>query len=68
MLPDDILAVNQIIYALTRGPEGVGKLLDFDLNTCLAPLRAQREDHLVTVIASHGLTYHTRNFTPRWRY
>ena len=46
----------------------MGNLLIDDLNTCLAHPRDQQEEHLETVIASHGLAYQAWNFSPRRRY
>ena len=66
--PHNLLAVHQISLALTCGLEGVGKLIVRDLKSCLAYLKYQREEHIATVIASHGLTDQAWNFTPRRRY
>ena len=66
--PNNIHAVHQITHALEYGPERVGKLLVGDRNACLEHLRDQWEEHLYTVIVSHGMTDQSHNFMPRRRY
>ena len=62
--PNNLPAVHKITHALACGPEGVRKMLVGDLNTCLAHPSDQRKEYLETIIASHGLIYQARHFTP----
>ena len=68
VLSNNLPVVHQITHALTGVMDRVRKVLVCELNICLALTREQREEHLATIIAIHGMTDQARNFTPRRRY
>ena len=65
MPPNDLPTVHWIMQVLECGPEGAGKLLVGNLNSCLENPRYQREEQLATVLAGHGLTDQAWHFLPR---